>query len=95
MISFAFTGPDGPYINDAARSVRPRAFPTIIAYLDGVPKLGWEGFAAMAPEEIQDAMVLDVLQQAAALADESDEAPSGEANDAAGAARPEADGGAP
>lgn len=76
-------------------TLRPRVFPTLIAYKNGVPRLGWEGFAAMAPEEIQDAMVLDVLRQAAALADEPDDAPSGEANSAAGAARSEADGDAP
>jgi hypothetical protein len=43
---------------------RIKAYPTVIASLDGVPALGWEGFATMAPEEIQDAMVLDVLRQA-------------------------------
>jgi hypothetical protein len=58
---------------DFAYNARPRVFPTVIAYKNGVPRLGWEGFAVMAPEEIQDAMVLDVLLQAAALADEPDD----------------------
>jgi thioredoxin-like negative regulator of GroEL len=53
-------------------AIRPRVVPTVIAFLDGVPALGWEGFAAMAPDEIQDAMVLDVLRQAAALSNASE-----------------------
>jgi hypothetical protein len=52
-----------------AEGVRPRMVPTLIAYKDGVATLGWEGFAAMQPTEIQESVVLDVLGQAAALAD--------------------------
>lgn len=53
-----------------AAMVRPRLLPTLIAFKDGVARLGWEGFAAMAPSEIQADIVREVLEQAAALADE-------------------------
>lgn len=42
--------------------IRPRCYPTVIAFMDGTPKLGWEGFALMAPSEIQEASVIEVLQ---------------------------------
>jgi hypothetical protein len=50
-----------------ASRVRPRMFPTVIAYRDDVPLLGWEGFAVMEPGEIQESIILEVLEQAAAL----------------------------
>jgi hypothetical protein len=49
--------------------IKPRMVPTVIAYKDNVPKLGWEGFAAMEPSEIQKIIVLDVLTQAAELSE--------------------------
>jgi hypothetical protein len=52
-----------------AALVRPRLLPTLIAYKNDIATLGWEGFAAMEPHEIQAEIVLDVLEQAAALAD--------------------------
>ena len=49
-----------------------RVFPTIFAYKNKNLRLGWEGFAALAPDEIKHEMVEDVLRQVAALADEDD-----------------------
>jgi hypothetical protein len=46
-----------------ARLVQPRGFPTVIAYRDGIATLGWEGFAMMAPNEIQEHLVLEVIRQ--------------------------------
>lgn len=54
-----------------AAMVRPRLFPTLIAFKDGIARLGWEGFALVAPSEIQADMVLEILEHAAALADTS------------------------
>lgn len=48
-------------------SIRPRCYPTVIAFIDGTPKLGWEGFALMAPNEIQEASVIEVLQASTEL----------------------------
>lgn len=47
----------------------PRVFPTVIVYQDGTPKLGWEGFANLAPNEIQEDMVVDVVSQMLQLID--------------------------
>jgi hypothetical protein len=55
---------DGLANPELVLSVRPRAFPTVIAFVDGAPKAGWEGFAMMAPQEIQDASIHEVLQSA-------------------------------
>jgi hypothetical protein len=46
-----------------AREVQPRMFPTLIAYCNDSPILGWEGFALMAASEIQEAHVREVLEQ--------------------------------
>jgi hypothetical protein len=54
---------------EPASRVQPRMFPTVIAYRDEVALLGWEGFAVMEPHEIQESLVLEVLEQAAALID--------------------------
>ncbi len=51
-------------LGDHINKVRPRLFPTVIVFQDGVAKLGWEGFAALAPEEIKDSLVLDAYSQA-------------------------------
>lgn len=50
----------------------PRVIPTVLAYKNGKLRLGWEGFAALAPDEIKREMVEDVLRQVAALADEDE-----------------------
>ncbi|OYU77244.1 MAG: hypothetical protein CFE32_06650 [Alphaproteobacteria bacterium PA3] len=48
--------------HESIGGIRPRCYPTVIAFMDGTPKLGWEGFALMAPNEIQEASVIEVLQ---------------------------------
>lgn len=40
-----------------------RGFPTLIAFIGDEPRLGWEGFAATAPQEIQQSDIIDVLEQ--------------------------------
>jgi hypothetical protein len=56
---------------DIALMVSPRMFPTVVAFVEGIPKAGWEGFAAMSPHEIQDASVLEVLHATLHLASDS------------------------
>lgn len=53
-----------------------KLFPTLLAYKNNKLRLGWEGFAALAPDEIKREMVEDVLRQVAALADECDGEPN-------------------
>lgn len=53
--------------DDHIGNVRPRIFPTVIVFQDGVAKLGWEGFAALAPNEIKEALALDAYSQAVNL----------------------------
>jgi hypothetical protein len=48
-------------------TVRPRFFPTIIAFVDGAAKLGWEGFAHMSASEIQKTNVKEVFEQTKSL----------------------------
>jgi hypothetical protein len=45
----------------------PRVFPTVIAYLDLVPRLGWEGFSNLHPSEGCYEEVLDILEQSEGL----------------------------
>lgn len=49
-----------------------RVAPTIIAFKHGRPRLGWEGFAALAPDAVKREMVEDVLRQVAELTNEDD-----------------------
>ncbi len=51
-------------------NLKIKLFPTLLAYKNSKLCLGWEGFAAFAPDEIKCEMVEDVLRQVAALADE-------------------------
>lgn len=44
-----------------------RLFPTLIAFKDTQPKLGWEGFAVLAPSEISAELVTEALNQVDAL----------------------------
>ena len=48
-------------------AINIRMFPTVIVFLDGVPKLGWEGFASLEPHAIQDEIVMEALEQAQSL----------------------------
>lgn len=56
----------------ALKKLNIKLFPTILAFKNSKIVLGWEGFAALAPDEIKREMVEDVLRQVAALADEDD-----------------------
>lgn len=58
---------------EPAALVRPRVFPTLIVYNAKEPVFGWEGFALMAPEDIQEDIVFDVLTQIFALIGPSQE----------------------
>lgn len=51
----------------AATKIKPRVFPTVIAFVSTQPRAGWEGFAAMSPSEIQQASVREVFEQAASI----------------------------
>jgi hypothetical protein len=49
VIKAEFGEPKAAYYHD----ITPRMFPTVIAFLDKKAALGWEGFAAFAPHEIE------------------------------------------
>jgi thioredoxin-like negative regulator of GroEL len=64
-VSYSEGGEESEYA--PANFVTPRMFPTVIAFVNGRPLSGWEGFAAMEPNEIQVSLVRMVLEDALAL----------------------------
>jgi hypothetical protein len=50
--------------------IKPRGFPTLIGFVDGEAKVGWEGFAALEPSEITEKVVSNALDSFLAVVDE-------------------------
>jgi hypothetical protein len=48
-------------------SIKPRLFPTVVAFLDGEPKLGWEGFTSLDPSDLKQSIVYEVWNAASKL----------------------------
>lgn len=53
---------------DRYPTIRPRVFPTVIAFSDTEARLGWEGFASMAPSDISDSIIREALDATLSLA---------------------------
>jgi hypothetical protein len=47
---------------EPARNIKPRGYPTVVSFRDGVPVLGWEGFIDGGEKVDQDALVKFAIQ---------------------------------
>jgi len=66
IIAFDHFESDSPRPEELEK-IQPRVFPTVIAFKDGVPMLGWEGFATMATHDISIEIVSEALNEVLAL----------------------------
>jgi hypothetical protein len=47
---------------NAAKSINPRGYPTVVSFIEGVPALGWEGFISGAEKVDEDELVKFAIQ---------------------------------